>query len=122
MLLGQPLGVAVGQESGVHLAVMTDRHRPLPQMNHLDAVRLAALAHALVVVVPAVRRGSGTGGHLSGGHLSGARRARGCSLALGLCLAHLSVRSAQVSFVRIPALGRVCAVCRACVVSVLVSV
>ena len=36
---------------------------------------------------------------------SGARRARGCSLALGLCLAHLSVRSAQVSLGPHPAAG-----------------
>src|SRR5690349_17646336 len=51
VLRSQPLRVAVGQEPGVHLAVMTDRDRPLPKMDHLDAVRLAALALALVVVV-----------------------------------------------------------------------
>lgn len=122
VLVGQPLRRAVGQEAGVHLAVMTDRHRPLPQMNHLDAVRLAALALALVVVVPAVRGGSRTGGHLSGGHLSSDPRRARCTLALGPCLVHLLVRVAQVPLLSVQALGRVCAVWRACVLSVLVSV
>ena len=64
VLVGQPLRRAVGQESGVHLAVMTDRHRPLPEMDHLDAVRLAARVLPLVVVVPAVGCSRGTGSHL----------------------------------------------------------
>jgi hypothetical protein len=118
VLLGEPLRVAVGQEPGVHLAVMTDRHRPLPQVNHLDAVRLAALAHGLVVVVPAVRRGSRTGSHLRGRPLP----ACGCSLAVVLCLAQASVPTARVSLVGIPALGRICAGWCVRVVSMLVSV
>jgi len=60
----QALGVAVRQEAGVPLAVMADGDGTSAQVDHLDAVRLAALVLGLVVVVAAVRGCSGARGHL----------------------------------------------------------
>ena len=64
VLVRQALRVAVRQEAGVPLAVVTDGDSALAEVDHLDAVRPAALAPRLVVVVAAMRCCSRARGHL----------------------------------------------------------
>jgi hypothetical protein len=58
----QPVGVALGEEAGVKVAVVADRDGPSAEVDDLDQVGVAGVL-TVVVVVASVDRVHGAGGH-----------------------------------------------------------